>query len=144
MNSSNKLNSAFRNDRDCSFFENQQNDPGEFINFFQSDVEGMIDLNTQLVGNKPATFFVRVNSDSMKAAGIHKGDIAIVDRSIKPLNGKVVIVALEGEMLIRRLEKGKNFMRLVTDSNNLSPLNIEHCPDSFCIWGVVTYVIHKP
>jgi DNA polymerase V len=50
-----------------------------------------IDLNEQLIRNKPATFFMKVNSNSMIGAGIHMGDVVIVDRSIKPSTGQVVI-----------------------------------------------------
>src|SRR3954465_7295939 len=67
-----------------------------------------IDLNEQLVQNKPATFFMRVRGDAMIGAGIHDGDIIIVDRSLKASNGKVIIATLNGEMLIRRLEKTFN------------------------------------
>src|ERR687885_669166 len=63
-----------------------------------------IDLNEQLIRNKPATFFMRVNSEAMIGAGIHHGDVVIVDRSLEAQNGKVIIAAVDGEMLIRRLE----------------------------------------
>src|SRR5207249_9839838 len=63
-----------------------------------------IDLNEQLVKNKPATFFMRVNSDAMIGAGIHIGDVVIVDRSLEPKNGKIVIAVVDGELLIRKLE----------------------------------------
>src|SRR5688572_30868672 len=68
-------------------------------------MERGIDLNEQLVRNKPATFFMRVRGDSMAGAGIFDGDIVIVDRSLKAVPGKIVIANLNGEMLIRRLEK---------------------------------------
>src|ERR1700712_1373813 len=68
-------------------------------------MERGIDLNEQLIRNKPATFFMRVSSNAMKEAGIYKNDVVIVDRSIKPTSGKVVIAVLNGEMLIRRLER---------------------------------------
>src|SRR6516164_9270035 len=64
-------------------------------------IERGIDLNEQLIRNKPATFFLRVRGDAMTGAGIHDGDVVIVDRSVKPVNGKVVIATLNGEMLIR-------------------------------------------
>jgi DNA polymerase V len=64
-----------------------------------------IDLNEQLIRNKPATFFMRVSGDAMIGAGIFNGDIVIVDRSVKPVSGKIVIAILNGEMLIRRLKK---------------------------------------
>ena len=107
-------------------------------------MERGIDLNEQLIRNKPATFFMRVNSDAMHAAGISKGDVVIIDRSLKPSNGKVVIANLNGEMLIRRLEKIKNKVRLLPESNNLSAIEIDTLCCDFSIWGVVTYVIHFP
>ncbi len=106
-------------------------------------MERGIDLNEQLIRNRPATFFMRINSDAMIGAGIYKGDVVIVDRSIKPVNEKVVIAVLGGEMLIRRLEKIKNNFRLLADGNKLSPINIDSSCEDFFIWGVVTYVIHS-
>jgi DNA polymerase V len=107
-------------------------------------MERGIDLNEELIRNKPATFFMRVSSDAMKEAGICKGDVAIVDRSLKAGNGKIVIVILNGDMLIRRFEKTNNNVRLLTDSNRLSPIHIDSTCEDFAVWGVVTYVIHKP
>ncbi len=68
-------------------------------------MERGIDLNEQLIRNKPATFLMRVSGDSMLNAGIYEGDIVIVDRSIKAASGKIVIATLNGEMLIRRLRE---------------------------------------
>ena len=107
-------------------------------------MERGIDLNEELIRNKPATFFMRVSSDAMKEAGIYKGDVAIVDRSVKATNGKVIIAILNGDMLIRRFEKSKDNIRLLTDSNKLSPIHIDNTCEDFAIWGVVTYVIHTP
>jgi DNA polymerase V len=101
-----------------------------------------IDLNEQLIRNKPATFFLRVRGEAMIGAGIHNGDTVIVDRSIKPVNGKVVIATLSGEMLIRRFEKTFNKMRLIPETDRLSPIEIDPGCEDFSIWGVVTYVIH--
>ncbi|KIC92240.1 LexA family transcriptional regulator [Flavihumibacter sp. ZG627] len=102
-----------------------------------------IDLNEQLVRNKPATFFLRVRGDAMIGAGIHDGDLVIVDRSVKPQNGKVVIAVLNGEMLIRRFEKTFNKMRLVPETDRLAAIDIDAGSESFSIWGVVTYVVHS-
>src|SRR5256885_15048829 len=71
-------------------------------------MERGIDLNEELIGNKPATFFMRMRGDAMTGAGIHNGDLVIVDRSLKAASGKIVIVTLNGEMMIRRLEKTFN------------------------------------
>src|SRR5687767_13440740 len=101
-----------------------------------------IDLNEQLIGNKPATFFMRVNSDAMIGAGIHNGDVVIVDRSITPASGKVVIAVLNGEMLIRRLHITNNRKKLLPETNKLAAIDVDPLSE-FSIWGVVTYVIHQ-
>ena len=108
----------------------------------ESGEESGIDLNEQLVKNRPATFFMRVNSDAMAGAGIHCGDVVIVDRSLEPKNGKVVIAVLDGEMLIRRLDIQNNKKRLSPATKKLSSIDISES-SSFVIWGVVTYVIRS-
>ena len=105
-------------------------------------MERGIDLNEQLIRNKPATFFMRVSSDAMKEAGIYNGDVVIVDRSIKAVSGKVVIATLNGEMLIRRYEQTLNRLRLIPETSQLSPIEVNEFND-FKIWGVVTCVIRN-
>lgn len=100
-----------------------------------------IDLNEQLIRNKPATFFMRVNSDAMTGAGIFKGDVVIVDRSLDPSNGKVIIAVIEGEMLIRKLEINQKKKRLVAVGNGLAAIDVDD--KDFSTWGVVTFVIHR-
>jgi DNA polymerase V len=99
-------------------------------------------LSEQLVRNKPATIFMRVSGDAMTGAGIFSGDVVIVDRSVKAANGKVVIACLNGEMLIRRLEKTFNKLRLVPETPRLAPIDVDISGAEFSVWGVVTYVIH--
>jgi DNA polymerase V len=99
-----------------------------------------IDLNEQLIINKPATFFMRVSGNSMVNVGIYDDDIVIVDKSIKPQNGKIVIAVLDGELLIRRYERTLNKLRLVPETTKLSPIEIGEFSDCK-IWGVVTCVI---
>ncbi len=103
-------------------------------------MERGIDLNEQLIGNKPATYFMRVSGNSMINASIHDGDIVIVDRSIKPQNGKIVIAVIDGEMLIRRYEKTVNRLRLIPETPKLSPIEATEF-SNLVIWGVVTYTI---
>src|ERR1700743_389293 len=99
-------------------------------------MERGIDLNEQLIRNKPATFFMRVSGDAMTGAGIFNGDVVIVDRSAKAANGKVVIATLNGEMLIRRLEKTLNKIRLVPETPKLSAIDVDLSGSEFSIWGV--------
>jgi DNA polymerase V len=103
-------------------------------------MERGIDLNEQLIRNKPATFFMRVSGNSMINAGIYDGDIVIVDRSVKPVNGKIVIAVIDGEMLIRRYEKTMNSLRLVPETPKLSPIDVSEFMN-YSIWGVVSCVI---
>lgn len=105
-------------------------------------MERGIDLNEQLIRNKPATFFMRIRGDAMTGAGIFDGDIVIVDRSLKATPGKIVIASLNGEMLIRRLEKTFNKVRLIPETSKLAAIEIDASCDEFLIWGVVTYTIH--
>lgn len=106
-------------------------------------MERGIDLNEQLIKNKPATFFFRMNGDSMNGAGIFSGDVLIVDRSITNVNGKVVIAVLNGEMLVRRLEKTLNKIRLIPETARLAVIDVDPFAE-FIVWGVVTYVVHAP
>ena len=99
-----------------------------------------IDLNEQLIRNKPATFFMKINSNSMVNAGLFKGDIAIVDKSVQPTNGKIVIAVVEGEMLIRRYEKSFNKLLLVAEAPKVATIEIDEMSDAK-IWGVVMWVM---
>jgi DNA polymerase V len=100
-----------------------------------------IDLNEQLIRNKPATFFMRVNSNAMAGGGIYKGDVVIVDRSLEARNGKIIIAVVDGEMLIRKLEINNGKKQLVALSRELSSIDVDEA--RFAIWGVVTFVIHS-
>ena len=100
-----------------------------------------IDLNEQLVRNKPATFFFRMKGDAMKDAGIFDGDILIVDRSVKLVNGKVIVAILNGELLVRRFHKNFSSAFLIAENERYKNINLAEF-SNFSVWGVVTYVIH--
>jgi DNA polymerase V len=104
-------------------------------------MERGIDLNEQLIRNKPATFFFRMNSEAMREAGIFPGDVLIVDRSIAAKPGKVIIAVVNGEMMVRRLlqDRGKTWLGADNKTIPPLPLNPEH---ELIIWGVVVYAIH--
>lgn len=67
-------------------------------------IEGKLDLNRHLIKHPAATFFVRVTGNSMTGAGIHSGDLLIVDRSLEPTDGHVVVAVLDGELTVKRLQ----------------------------------------
>jgi DNA polymerase V len=104
-------------------------------------MERGIDLNEQLIGNKPATFFFRMKGDAMSGAGIFDNDILIVDRSIKLASGKVIVAILNGELLVRRFHKNFSSAFLLPENSRLKAINIAEFND-FAVWGVVTYAIH--
>jgi DNA polymerase V len=105
-------------------------------------MERGIDLNEQLILNKPATFFFRMNGDAMIEDGIFSGDILIVDRSVKATSGKVIVAVLDGELLVRRLQKNFNSVELVAANKKMSNIQLSAFDDVANVWGVVTCVIH--
>ncbi len=104
-------------------------------------IEKQLDLNEYLIKNPAATFFVRVSGHSMNGAGIHDGDILVVDRSIDPSMGKVVIAVVEGEMVVKRLRRLGKKLVLMPENEAYPPLEINEETDC-TIWGVVTHVVH--
>jgi DNA polymerase V len=106
-------------------------------------LESSLDLNEHLVSNPAATFFVRVQGNSMKDAGIVDGDTLIVDRSVAPKDRQIVIAMLDGEFTVKRLrERGKRVF-LQAENAEFAPIEISDNQE-LTIWGVVTFVIHRP
>lgn len=104
--------------------------------------EGVLDLNTHLVREPTATFFVRARGDSMLGAGIHDGDLLVVDRSLEASDGKVVIVSINGELTVKRLRQSKWESWLVPENPDYPSITFQEQDDTH-LWGVVTNVIHS-
>jgi DNA polymerase V len=104
-------------------------------------IEAMLDLNEYLIPHPAATFMVKAIGNSMLNAGIFSGDILIVDRSIRPVHGKIVIAALDGELTVKRLYHRGSIIKLQPDNPEFNDIVITELMDSV-IWGVVTNVIH--
>ena len=103
--------------------------------------EKSLDLNDLCVPHPAATFFVRVEGESMTGAGIWGGDMLIVDRSLVARDGNVVVATIDGEFTVKRLRKGRGRLCLVADNPAFG--RIELMPEQEClIWGVVTHVLH--
>ena len=105
-------------------------------------MERGIDLNEQLIRNKPATFFFRMNSDAMIEAGIHSGDVLIVDRSIKASSGKIIVAILNGELLVRRVQLNIKGVTLIAENKKYGNIQVEEF-SNYAAWGVVVYAIHQ-
>lgn len=108
----------------------------------ESGIEGKLDLNQYLVKHPAATFFVRVEGDSMSHGSILDGDLLIVDRALKPKQGSIVIALLAGEFTVKKLAFEKEKLFLMPENPTFPPIAITQEME-FSVWGVVTYVIHK-
>ena len=108
----------------------------------EGDIEEKLDLNEHLIRHKAATFYVRVEGTSMKDEGIHPGDLLIIDRAETARHGSIVLAVLNGEFTVKRLFKREGVVRLDPANPDFSPITLSE-EDDFCIWGVVTYVVHK-
>jgi DNA polymerase V len=104
--------------------------------------EDKLDLNKHLIKHPAATFFVRAIGDSMVKAGIHCGDLLVVDRSLEPRDRSVVIAVVNGELTVKRIRIRKKKITLEPENNNYSAQEINEDME-FEVWGVVTNVIHK-
>ncbi len=113
---------------------------------FPSPAEGymdeVLDLNQLLVSHPAATFFVRVQGESMQEANIHSGDVLVVDRSLTAKHRDIVVAILNGEFTVKRILKRGNYLLLAAENRNYPPIQVDEHQD-FQVWGVVTYVIHK-
>ncbi len=105
-------------------------------------IEKQLDINELVIQHPAATFFVRVEGESMRDANIHTGDILVVDRSVEPGNGKIVIAVIDGEFTVKRFVMDAEGAYLVPENPEFPTLKIEEGSD-FQVWGVVTFVIHK-
>jgi len=105
-------------------------------------IDSGLDLNQHLIRHPAATFFVRVSGDSMIGAGIHSGDLLVVDRALTAADDNVVIAAVDGELTVKRLRRENGIITLVAENSAYPPLEIVD-GTSFEIWGVVTTVIHS-
>ena len=104
-------------------------------------IEGQLDLNRHLIRNPAATFFVRADGHSMIGAGIHDGDILIVDRSLNPADGSIVVAAVDGEMTVKRISRRDGRAYLEPENAAYPPIELTEGRDVW-VWGVVVHVVH--
>jgi DNA polymerase V len=105
-------------------------------------LERSIDLNEELVRNPAATFYVRVKGESMRDAGIHPGDLLMIDRSITPADRQIVIAMIDGEFTVKRFRKRNGKITLEAENPAFQPIEVDE-DQELIIWGVVTYIIHE-
>ncbi len=105
-------------------------------------IDQKLDLNS-LIKHPSDTFLVKVEGDSMINASIQDGDILVVDKAIEPLNNKIVVANINGELTVKRLKIVGTKVYLLAENPNYKSIEINTILD-FTIRGVVTFVIHKP
>ncbi|MCC3274956.1 translesion error-prone DNA polymerase V autoproteolytic subunit [Arthrobacter sp. zg-Y20] len=103
--------------------------------------DGRIDLNRHLIRDPTSTYVVRVEGDSMAGTGICNGDELIVDRSLTPRDGAVVVAVVNGELAVRRLLLDGNKILLRAETPGYPDIEVSE-PSELSVWGVVTRCLH--
>lgn len=104
-----------------------------------------LDFNRDLIKHPEATFYGRVDGDSMVEAGINDGDIAVIDRSLDARDGDVIVAFVNNEFTIKYLDlshKADGYIELKPANKKYHPIRIEDT-DNFEVWGVVVWTIHS-
>ena len=104
-----------------------------------------LDFNRDLIKNPEATFYGRVSGDSMRDAGINEGDIAVIDRSLQPTDGDVIVAYVNEEFPLKSLDlthKEEGYIELRPANPDYSPIRIDST-DNFRVWGVVVWTIKQ-
>ena len=105
-------------------------------------IDQKLDLNEYAIKHPSATFFVRVNGESMINADIFHNDLLIVDRSLQPQNNSIIIADLDGELTVKRFSKKRNKYYLVAENENFPDIEVNG-DRNFEVWGVATFVLHS-
>jgi len=106
-------------------------------------IQDWLDLNSLLITDKPATFFIRVKGTSMIEEGIRPGDLLVVDKGITPQSGDIVIAVIDNELTVKELDiSDKGTIRLLPRNKELKPIELSD-GQQLLVWGVVTAMIHQ-
>ena len=108
----------------------------------EDHLEQRLDLNTLVIKNPSATFFVRVAGESMKDVGITDGDILVVDRSIENWENRIVVAVIDSEFTIKRFTTKQGTVILEAENPNYPSIKIMPEMD-FSVWGVVRWTLKK-
>ena len=105
-------------------------------------LEPPLDLNELLVKRPAATYFVRVQGDSLSGAGISDGDLLVVDRSLRPADGDVIIASVDGDFTVKTYHRDKDGIRL-EPANQAYPIIRLRAGQELDYFGKVTACIHR-
>jgi DNA polymerase V len=104
--------------------------------------EDVIELSQYLVQHPTATFYFRISGDSMIDACMPHGSLLVVDRSIKPVSGMIVLAIVNGEFTVRRIVQTPRSLVLHPENAAYKPLVVTE-EMNMQVWGVVTAVVVK-
>lgn len=105
-------------------------------------LEQSLDLNKYLIKNPSSTFYGRVSGNSMQDAGIHDGDILIIDKSLHAEDGDIAVCWINGEHTVKRLKIKEKTIYLIPENSSYSITKVMP-EDNFLVWGIVIHVIKK-
>lgn len=108
----------------------------------QDFIDLSIDLNKHLIKHPSSTFYGRITGNSMQDAGIHDGDLVIIDKSLEPADGKIAVCYIDGDFTVKRIRMAKNECWLIPANSEFNPIRVTE-DNQFLIWGIVTYIIKK-
>ncbi|WP_326492535.1 LexA family protein [Sinomicrobium oceani] len=104
--------------------------------------EDRISLDRELVNDPEATFFARVNGDSMQGAGMDDGDLLVIDKSIEAYDGCIAVCFVDGDFTVKRIKKQKDHIELLPENPKYRPIRITE-ENNLVIWGVVTNIVKR-
>lgn len=132
--------SADNNPQKETFFE--ESVAAGFPSPAEGEIHSALSLDSLCIRHPASTYFVRARGESMIGAGIGDGDVLVVDRSATVRNGDIIIASVSGEFTVKRLEKGKNGVRLLPENPAYPPIVVT--PELGAeFFGVVTWIV-KP
>ena len=104
--------------------------------------EDRISLDRELVNDPEATFFARVNGDSMQGAGMDDGDLLVIDKSIEAYDGCIAVCFVDGDFTVKRIKKQKDHIELLPENPKYRLIRITE-ENNLVIWGVVTNIVKR-
>lgn len=116
--------------------------PAGFPSPAENYTEGRLDLNDLVVRRPAATFFVRVMGESMTGVGIHADDLLVVDKSVEPRNGSVVIAVVDGCLTVKLFHRRPDGVTLRPANDAFPPIDVDEGGD-LEVWGVVTHGVRR-
>ncbi len=105
-------------------------------------IEGRLSLDEHLIQRRESTFFVRAKGHSMVGAGIFDGDLLVVDKSLTPSSGDIVIAVVDGDLTVKRLIKSGETIKLKPENHDFKEIEFKEGQE-LQVWGVVTSTVKK-